>query len=414
MEEEHSKGPIHNNPEEAAEYVRSVNSLTQSFYTSIHGFDHYLRLDAWETFLHAFSQLLSKLDSAYFTKLDTVIILNTIPDKACDAFLARPEEAAVRIQQHVSSDEIPVGPEVISKMRLQNSPCFDKKGQQAVTRLFNYLQDTHNQLAEVAKQIVMVSVVSSPEQFTFVLQHAVRPIIQLRIPPHLSAPTELKFEKERLTPEEINEENCCNLILPQPFHYKFTKLDSKDPTTCLAAAAHFLIRKKLLNSKVTQLRVAKDFAVAEKKLHLTISRRKYDPGKKASKRKLTSDEKTADPQPSTSKDESTSTQQPQAETISEQQPEDAPIAEQQPDTPITEQQPDEPISEQQTQDNSVSEQQSQDEPVPEQQQHASDTLTSQSSDDSLPDYGSALKMFTTKDPSLIPKKPRYSLHPKPK
>ena len=85
----------------------------------------------------------------------------------------------------------------------------------------------------------MVSEVSSPDQFTFVLQHAVRPIIQLRIPPHLSAPTELKFEKERLTPEELNEENCCNLILPHLFHPTFTKLDTKDPTRCLAAAAHF-------------------------------------------------------------------------------------------------------------------------------------------------------------------------------
>ena len=189
-------------------------------------------------------------------------------------------------------------------------------------------------MAEVAKQVVMVSEVSSPEQFTFVLQHAVRPIIQLKIPPHLSAPSELKFEKERLTPEELNEENCCNLILPRPFHPKFAKLDTKDPTRCLAAAAHFLIRKKLFNSKVTQLHVAKVFAVAEKKLHLAISGRKYDPGKKASKRKLTTDVKTANPQPSTSKDESTSTQPPQAETISEQQPEDAPSTEQQQDSKI--------------------------------------------------------------------------------
>ena len=214
MEEEHSKGPSHNNSEEAVEYVRSVNSLSQSFDTSIRGFDCYKCLDAWETFLHALYQLLSKLDSAYFPKLDTEIILNTIPDKACDTFLARPEEVAIRIQQRVSSDKIPVGPKVISKMRLQNLPCFDKKGHQAVTRLFSHLQDTHNHMAEVAKQIVNVSEVSSPEQFTFVLQLAVRPIIQLRIPPHLSAPTELKFEKERLTPEEINEENCCNLKLP--------------------------------------------------------------------------------------------------------------------------------------------------------------------------------------------------------
>ena len=204
------------------------------------------------------------MDSTYFTKLDPDVILDTIPDKACDVFLACPEEAAIRVQQRVSSDKIPDGPEVVFKMHLQNLPCFDRKGQKAVTRLFSHLHDAHNHLAEVAKQVVMVSEVSSPEQFTFVLQHAVRPIIQLKIPPHLSALTELKFEKERLTPEELNEENCCNLILPRPFHPKFAKLDTKDPTRCLAAAAHFLIRKKLFNSKVTQLRVAKDFAVAEK------------------------------------------------------------------------------------------------------------------------------------------------------
>ena len=393
MEEEHSKGPSHNNPEEAAQYVRSVNSLLKSFVTNIRGFNRDKRLDAWETFLHALSQLLSKLDSAYFTKMDTEVILNTIPDKACDAFLAHPEEAATRIQQRVSSDEIPAGPEVISKMHLQgNLPCFDKKGQQAVTKLFSHLQDAHNHMSEVAKAIVNVSEVSSPEQFTFVLQLAVRPIVQLKIPPHLSAPTELKFEKERFTPIEIAEENCCNLILPRPFHPKFAKLDFKDPTRCLAVAAHFLIRKKLFNSKCTQLHVTKDFAVAEKKLHLAISRRKYDPGKKASKRKLTSDVKTADPKPSTSQEESVSEQQPQDESVSEQQPQDESVCEQQPqDEPGSEQQKDVPATEQQ-------------------QDKASDTLTSLSSDDSMPDYGPALKIFTTKDPSSIPKKPRYSLH----
>ena len=110
MEEEHPKGPSHNNPEEAANYVKAVNSLLQSFVSDIHGLDCYKHLDAWETFLHALSQLLSKLDSAYFVKMDTQVVLNTIPDKSCTAFLARPEEAANRVQQHVSSDSIPTGP----------------------------------------------------------------------------------------------------------------------------------------------------------------------------------------------------------------------------------------------------------------------------------------------------------------
>ena len=174
----------------------------------------------------------------------------------------------------------------------------------------------------------------------------------------------------------------------------------------MAAAAHFLIGKKLFNSKYPQLHVAKDFAVAEKKLHLTVSGRKYDPGKKASKRKRTSDVKTADPKPSTSQDKSASAQQPQDEPASEQQPQDESVSKQQPQ--------DESISEQQPQDESISEQQ-QGAPTAEQQQDkASDTLMSQSSNDSvpLPDYGAALKTFTTKDPSSVPKKPRYSLRPK--
>ena len=102
----------------------------------------------------------------------------------------------------------------------------------------------------------------------------------------------------------------------------------------MAAAAHFLIRKKLFNSKYPQLLVAKDFAVAEKKLYLAVSRRKYNPGKKAPKKRRTSDVKTADPKPSTSQ------AQPQDESISEQQPQDESISEQQPQgTSTTEQQP---------------------------------------------------------------------------
>ena len=245
MKDKHTKEPSHNNPEEAADYVKAVNTLLQSFVNDIRGFIRYKHQDAYKNFLHTLSQLLSKLDSAYFTNMDTEVVLDTIPDKECAAFLAHPEETADKVQQRVSSDSIPTGPEVTSKMGLEgNIPPFDKKGQQAITKLFGHLQDAHNHMAEVAQAVVDLSEVSSPEQFTFVLQLAVRPIIQLKIPPHLSAPTELKFEKERLTPEEITEENCFNLILPQPFHPKFSTIAFKHPTRCLAAAAHFLIRKK--------------------------------------------------------------------------------------------------------------------------------------------------------------------------
>ena len=155
----------------------------------------------------------------------------------------------------------------------------------------------------------------------------------------------------------------------------------------MAAAAHFLIRKKLFNSKYPQLLVAKDFAVAEKKLHLTVSGRKYDPGKKAPKKRRTSDVKTADPKPSTSHD------QPQDESISEQQPQDESISEQQPQgTSTTQQQPQGEVATA-----------TQQEPVPSQF----------SDDDKLPDaFAITTKTFATKDPRFIPKKPKYSVRPK--
>ena len=179
MEEEHTKEPSCNNPEEATNYMKAVNTLLKTFVSDIRGFNPYARQDAYKNFLHTLSQLLSKLDSAYFTTMDTEVVLDTIRDKECAAFLECPEETADKVQQRVSSDSIPTGPEVTSKMHLHgNITSFDKKGQEAVTKLFGHLQDAHNHMAQVAQAVVQLSKVSSPEQFTFVLQLAVRPIIQ--------------------------------------------------------------------------------------------------------------------------------------------------------------------------------------------------------------------------------------------
>ena len=372
MEEEHTKEPSHNNPEEAANYVKAVDNLLKKFVSDIRGFNPYPCQDAYKNFLHTLSLLLSKLDSAYFTNMDTQLVLDTIPDKECAAFLERPEETADKVQQCVSSDNILMGPEVITKMHLdENITTFDKAGQQAITCLFSHLQDAHNHMSQVAEAVVQLSKVSSPEQFTFVLKLAVRPIIELKILPHLSAPTELKFEKERLTQEET-EEYCCNLILPQPFHPKFSSVSFKHPTRCLAAAAHFLIRKELFNSKYPQLQVAKDFAVTEKKLHLAASGRKYDPGKKAHRKRHTPSDNTTAPKASTLEE-----QQPtQSETITEQQP---------------------------TQSKTVTDTQ---------QEHVPSQVSSDD-DEELPNpFPSSSKTFETKDPKSIPKKPKYSFRHK--
>ena len=97
MEEEHTKEPSHNNPEEAANYMKAVDNLLKKFVSDIHGFNPYARQDAYKNFLHTLSLLLSKLDSAYFTNMDTQVVLDTIPDKECAAFLEHPEETADKV-----------------------------------------------------------------------------------------------------------------------------------------------------------------------------------------------------------------------------------------------------------------------------------------------------------------------------
>ena len=105
-------------------------------------------------------------------------------------------------------------------------------------------------------------------------------------------------------------------------------------------------------------------------LHLTASGRKYDPGKKAPKKRCTSNGKTAAPKPSTSQE-----QQPQSETITEQHPQSEIVT----DT---------------------------------QQEHVPSQFSSDD-DEPLPDpFPTSTKTFETKDPKSIPKKPKYSLRPK--
>ena len=117
----------------------------------------------------------------------------------------------------------------------------------------------------------------------------------------------------------------------------------------------------------------------EKKLHLTASGRKYNPGKKAPKKRRASNGKTAAPKPSTSQE------QPQSESISEQQPQSESITEQQPQSETT---------------------------TDTQQEHVPSQFSSDD-DEELPNpFPTSTKTFEMKDPKSIPKKLKYSLRPK--
>ena len=89
----------HNNPEEAAKHLKAVTTLVDKFAEDICGFNPCAHQDTYQNFIHNLAQLLSKLDSTYFSNMNNQGVLDTIPDKDCKVFLEHPEETVDKVQQ---------------------------------------------------------------------------------------------------------------------------------------------------------------------------------------------------------------------------------------------------------------------------------------------------------------------------
>ena len=154
-------------------------------------------------------------------------------------------------------------------MNEQPSPVLDDAGQ--AIQLFANLQFVHKYLAKVAKSVAQIGAVTTPIQFNFIIKRAVCQLIQLQIPPPLSSPANWNFVKERLTEQEIQEEEGSNQMLPQLFHPDLAQVDEKHPTQCVAAPVHFLLRKAMFKTAISQTKVAEKFRVAPNTLHKAIT-----------------------------------------------------------------------------------------------------------------------------------------------
>ena len=55
--------------------------------------------------------------------------------------------------------------------------------QKVVVELFSQLSDAHDNLSKVTKSISKLGQITNPEQFSFVSKLAMRPLIQLKVPP---------------------------------------------------------------------------------------------------------------------------------------------------------------------------------------------------------------------------------------
>ena len=252
----------------------------------ISGFDHYKQESAYEQYVHEVYTLLANLDYDYFKTASVKTVLDLVKNKRCKAFLNKPIDDEKQVKKHQSADPPPTGHDALTTMTsVQGHTPFNDKGQATVIKLFSSLKDAHESLAEVAGHVIKLGETTTHDQFSTVPQLAIRPLIQLQILGHLCSPANIKFNKDRLTEEETFEESCINSILLMPYHSKLSKIDYEHVSRCLAATIHMVLRKRMFHMRESQAKVAERFAVHPKKLHMACSGRKYDAGKKPSKKK---------------------------------------------------------------------------------------------------------------------------------
>ena len=175
----------HNNPDEAAHFLKDITQLTDRFMESISSFNRYAQEDAYPTYVFKLQKHMMELDHKYckYASVDTV--LDTIPDKLCKIFVEKPaDDTEDTIQQRQSQNTLPTGHNILTRLVHEaNHKALDDASQKVVVELFSQLSDADDNLSKVTKSISKLGQITTPEQFSFVLKLAVRPLIQLKITP---------------------------------------------------------------------------------------------------------------------------------------------------------------------------------------------------------------------------------------
>ena len=213
---------------------------------------------------------------------------------------------------------------------------LDARSINNITGLFATLQMCHENSTKMAGHLVQLGSTLTPKQYTYIMKHSLHPLVQISIPSRLCSPTDLKFSKLCLTPQETKEEIDINQCLPKPFHPALAVLPPKHPARCLAAIIHTVLRRELFNTKESTSTISEQFQVAPKKLYEGLTGKRYYPGQKLTKvekaareaAKVTPSTKSATPStPSTSSTTALSTiqEEPQPTATTEVDPEMPPL-----------------------------------------------------------------------------------------
>ena len=75
--------PGHNNPKEAAHFVKDITDLIDMFMEKINGYNRYAAEDTYQDFVFRLHKQMMELGHNYFKEASVDTVLDTIPDKRC-------------------------------------------------------------------------------------------------------------------------------------------------------------------------------------------------------------------------------------------------------------------------------------------------------------------------------------------
>ena len=177
----------HNNSDKAACFLKDITQLMDRFMESISSFNRYAQEDVYPTYVFKLHKRMMELDHRYFKYASVDTVLDTIQDKLCKIFVENPaDDTEDTIQQRQSQNTLPTRHNVLTRLVHEAiHKELNDASQKVVVELFSQLSDTHGNLSKVAKSISRLGQITTPEQFSFVIKLAMRPLIQLKIPPLL-------------------------------------------------------------------------------------------------------------------------------------------------------------------------------------------------------------------------------------
>ena len=79
----------HNNPDEAAHFLKDITQLMDRFIKSISSFNRYAEEDVYPTYVFKLHKCMMELDHKYFKYASVDTVLDTIPDKLCKIFVEK-------------------------------------------------------------------------------------------------------------------------------------------------------------------------------------------------------------------------------------------------------------------------------------------------------------------------------------